>query len=368
MAETINKGGLGSKETHRLPPEAWPRQNSPIADNLAVKRVYQKEPIDETCWAWMKLLREKDPTKRVYPVDPYVEVYQFRENMYGILTISLDGAGDSWIYLIDGPEKAMIIDTSFGLGDLKGLCEEITGGKPLIVVNTHNHFDHAYGNAQFDEVFCHEYEAPVIARQDEHIWDYLFEPDTGRPIWAEFPREALIPWKPYKVTGVPDGYTWDLGGGYEIELISSHGHGGSGAAMYLDKRNRILFPGDNICSDVSGCGNVSYPIEGCNLYRYRECVKKLVARMDEYDSVFPMHFMVDLENRLMPAILETLDAILADPVKNYDWAQTRPSPDGKGTRTRYFKYIPGFSSIAYSIEKEDKEPAPAAITALTKKF
>ncbi len=345
MAETINKGGLGSKETHRLPPEAWPRQNSPIADNLAVKRVYQKEPIDETCWAWMKLLREKDPTKRVYPVDPYVEVYQFRENMYGILTISLDGAGDSWIYLIDGPEKAMIIDTSFGLGDLKGLCEEITGGKPLIVVNTHNHFDHAYGNAQFDEVFCHEYEAPVIARQDEHIWDYLFEPDTGRPIWAEFPREALIPWKPYKVTGVPDGYTWDLGGGYEIELVFLGGHS-AGHAGYLDKQSRIFFAGDDIISMRVGVGG---PRPGTP---HGECASvncmgkqmhKLAKRLDEFDHIFSGHFVGDLESIVVQYMAEACDAVVADPEGAASFV--REGPRGK----QYFRYVEGLGTLSYSM-------------------
>ena len=81
--------------------------------------------------------------------------------------------------------------------------------------------------------------------------------------------------------------------------------------MYLDKHNKILFPGDNICADISGCGSVSYPLEECSLYKYRECVRKLVNRMDEIDWVFPMHFMCDLENRILPAVLEALDATLS---------------------------------------------------------
>ncbi len=342
---TKAKGGLQNKETRRLPEEARPHQNLPIGGDLPVKRVYQKEPINETCWAWMKLLREKDSTKKIYPVDPYVEVYKFRDNLYGILTISLDGAGDSWIYLIDGPEKAMIIDTSFGLGDLKGLCEEITGGKPLIVVNTHNHYDHAYGNAQFDEVFCHEYEAPVIARQDEHIWDYLFEDGVGQGIWAEFPREALIPFKPYKVTGVPNGYTWDLGEGYEIELVFLGGHS-AGHAGYLDKKNRIFFAGDDLISMRVGVGG---PRPGTP---HGECASincmgvqmaKLAKRLEEFDHVFSGHFVSDLESTVVQYMAEACEAIIADPVGAASFV--RETARG----IQYSRYVEGLGLLSYSM-------------------
>ena len=113
----------------------------------------------------MKQLREKDKTRKVYDCNPYIEVYQFRDNMYGLFNQNCDGAGDVWMYLIIGPEKAMLIDT---------LVDEITGGRPIIVVNTHSHFDHAYGNCRFERAYCHEYEAPIIEKQNEHMWDLMY--------------------------------------------------------------------------------------------------------------------------------------------------------------------------------------------------
>ena len=41
--------------------------------------------------AWINNLRENNKTKKIYDVDPFVEVYQFRENFYGLLTNLLDG-------------------------------------------------------------------------------------------------------------------------------------------------------------------------------------------------------------------------------------------------------------------------------------
>ena len=117
-----------------------------VQSDIKSVRLKWQEPQADLSWAYMKQLREKNKTKKIYYVNPYVEVYQFRENLYGLYTYNLDGLSDPWMYVIVGPERALLIDTGFGLGDTKGLVDEITGGLPLMVVNTHNGPDHAYGN------------------------------------------------------------------------------------------------------------------------------------------------------------------------------------------------------------------------------
>ncbi len=332
---------------------------SPINGKSAAKRLVWGAPQNHISWAYMKELRENHPCM-MFECNPYVEVYQFRDNLYGIFNQNCDGAGDVWMWLTVGPEKCLLVDTAYGLGDSKGVVDQITGGKEIIVVNTHDHFDHAFGNCRFGRAYCHEALVPLLQAQDEHMWDYLFDKD-GNNRWLQFDRKDLPQFKPYEIIGVPDGYTWDLGGGYEIELINSNGHGGPGAAMYLDKKNKILFAGDNICSDVSGCGSVSFPIENCSLYKYRECVKKLVARIDEIDYIFPEHFMVNLESCMLYDVLEALDSVLADPEHNYDYIVTSVSGNGGPARSRYFKYIKGFSTMAYGIVDKEPETVPAAV-------
>lgn len=330
--------------------EMWP-----IRSELKSKRIKFDVPQSTVSWAFMKELRENNKTRKIYDVNPYVEVYQFRENLYGLFTENCDGMGDVWMYLVIGPEKAMLIDTAYGLGDLKGLCDELTGGKELIVVNTHDHFDHAYGNCRFEKAYCHEYLVPYVENQHEHMWDYLFDA-WGENIWLEFDREDLPKFKKYEVIGVPDGYTWDLGDGYEIELIHTGGHA-AGHAAFLDKKNRILFTGDNICVDVSGCGSVGKPrangphSECTQLSFYRDRVKYLCDRLDEYDFIFPQHFMNNIEATLMPNILEALDCILEDPENNYDYKKESWGKMRDQKNVRYFKFVKGFSVIAYNIGK-----------------
>lgn len=330
------------KERSRIPEEQRCRQNFPIENQTKLKRIYQTEPIDATCWAYMKLLRERDKTKKIYDVDPYVEVYQFRENLYGLLAESLDGAGDAWMYLLIGPEKAMLIDTAFGLGDLKGLCDELSGGRELIVVNTHGHFDHAYGNCQFDTVYCHEYEAPSLLGQDEHMWDYLFDENDGKGIWCDFDRSALVPFKPYNVVACPDGHVFDLGGGYEVELVSLGGHS-PGQAGYLDKTGRNFFAGDDIISmrvGVNG-GRPGQPFgEYASVRTLRDNMEKLAKRVDEFDHVFSGHFVTDLESAVVLAMRDACSAVVADPDDYTYCAET-----ARGTQ--YFKYVDGLGTLAY---------------------
>lgn len=322
----------------------------PINGASKAKRILWGSPQNQISWAFMKQLREKDKTRKVYDCNPYIEVYQFRDNMYGLFNQNCDGAGDVWMYLIIGPEKAMLIDTAFGLGDMKALVDEITGGMPIIVVNTHSHFDHAYGNCRFERAYCHEYEAPIIEKQNEHMWDYLFD-ENGNNIWLEFDKNDLPKFKKYEVIGVPDGHIFNLGGGYEVELIWLGGHA-PGMAGYLDKKNRIIFMGDDLCSDVSGVASGPRPgaVNGQyqNLTVFRNNLAKLVARMDEYDYVFPSHFIVNLENSVLADELETCDAILKNP-EDFDYEQENVMGTGE-KRTRRFKYIKGFSVLAYTMQ------------------
>lgn len=313
------------------------RVNRPIETAIKGTRLLTREPIDASSWAFMKLLRQTDDTQRIFPIDPYAEVYRIQENIYAILTLSADGMGDSWMYLIDGPGKALLIDTSFGIGNLKGLVEELVGKKPLYVANTHCSYDHSYGNCQFARCFCHENEAPYMeAKQDPHIWDYLFDA-SGKGIWLDFSREDIIPFQKYEVVGVPDGYLFDLGGGYEVELIWVPGHK-PGHAMFLDKHSRILFAGDDIISMRVGIGQND---PNATVEAYRDQLEKLAQRIDEFDSICPGHFIFHLENTVIQSFLDAANAILKDPAH-----PSRRELDDKGNPI-LLKYVRGMGSIAY---------------------
>lgn len=281
--------------------------------------------------AWLKALRTFSPAEHTYNINPHVEVYPFRKNLYGLMFSLLDTGGYGWMWLIDGPERAMLIDTGYGLGDLKGLCSEITGGKPLIVGNTHCSCDHSYGNCQFEQVYCHELQTVDLNwKQDPRIWDYLINEDSSC-LCVPFDRADIIPFRTYQVIGVPDGHHFDLGQGYEIELIWTPGHQ-PGHAAYLDKQGRFLLGGDCICcGDISISGGSDFhadPRHARDLFqgsRYpsedpcrtvaaqREGLLRLAARLDDFDRVFCGHGIQDFSSEIVLDLIETCGKILAHP-------------------------------------------------------
>lgn len=60
--------------------------------------------------------------------------------------------GQVFGYLVVGSERAVLIDTGCGIGDLRSFVEQLTD-KPVTVLLTHGHLDHAPGAVQFDEVY-----------------------------------------------------------------------------------------------------------------------------------------------------------------------------------------------------------------------
>lgn len=338
---------LTLKEKTRLDPQLRCRQNTRIHTELDARRVYQKEPIDTLSWAYMKLLRERDRTKKTYACNPFVEVYRFRESLYGILSESADGAGDAWAYLDVGADKALLVDTGFGIGNLSAVVQELIGSKPLIVVNTHGHFDHAYGNCQFDCVYCHEYEAPAIAAQNAHMWDYLFdEAQPERGIWLEFRRADLIPFRKYAVIACPDGFEFDLGESHKVELIHLGGHT-PGHCAFLDKKHGWLFCGDDIVSMRVGLGgprpNACHP-ECATIPYFTQRLELLEQRRSEYAHLFTGHFITDLEAACVTDMLEACRAICADPEGACSYKKDFPAE----ALTRYYREVKGLGIISYS--------------------
>lgn len=297
-------------------------------------------------WSFMKILREYSTLKQFYPeINPYAEVYKFRDNLYCIYTESLDGAGDPWMYLIDGPKKCMLIDTGFGVGDLKGLIEKLVGKKEIIVANTHAHFDHAYGNCQFDTCYCHVNEVPRMKQKNNsHIWDYLFD-ETGMPKWTEFDRKDIVPYHEYDIVGIEDGHLFDLGDGYIVEAVLLPGHT-PGQCGYYDHHNHTIFIGD-----MTGIGkripDEPYA-EYCSVKAMNRALKKLAPRFEEIQGVFPGHGMLDQSSLYLQYILDATQAILDDPT-NYD--QKKEIITAKGERKTFlFKFIYQGTAIRYQLD------------------
>ena len=255
------------------------------------------------------------PMGTVYDEDPYMTVYSFHEGVYSMygkdLSMPDEEYGGSWIELIIGEERAMLIDTGFGIGSLKSLVDKLTGGMELIVVNTHSHADHSGGNSQFGKIYCHEYEAEEL--RDSLTMEHWLREDERFKSSANYSAEDILPFKTYDVVGCKNNTVFDLGGGHEVELIYLPGHT-AGGCTYLDKKNRILFSGDAIMSPNQNLGfrSAHHP-EKLTVQAYYEELVKLSARLDEFDCLYSGHRSFILDKSVVTDVTAACKDILEDP-------------------------------------------------------
>ena len=69
-----------------------------------------------------------------------IPYYEFSEGIFEI-----DEFDCASIFVIVGEERALVLDTGTGIGDLRRVIENRITAKPYDVVLTHNHVDHAGG-------------------------------------------------------------------------------------------------------------------------------------------------------------------------------------------------------------------------------
>ena len=70
-------------------------------------------------------------------------------------TYEIDEFDCGSIFVLVGADKAMVIDTGSGIGDLRGVIANITD-KPIVLVITHAHGDHVGGLGWFDDYYMNK--------------------------------------------------------------------------------------------------------------------------------------------------------------------------------------------------------------------
>ncbi|CBL20065.1 Zn-dependent hydrolases, including glyoxylases [Ruminococcus sp. SR1/5] len=116
------------------------------------------------------------------------------------------------MYVINGTERALLLDTGLGLTDLKEEVLKLCGEKSLIVVNTHAHVDHNSGNYQFEEVCVGRYDEPfshqIVDQELREMSELMF---FEIPEKEGFSFEMWNPGPARKICTVRDGDIFDLG-------------------------------------------------------------------------------------------------------------------------------------------------------------
>ncbi len=310
----------------------------------------QLRPLRDSTIPYLEELRKKYGST-VYDINPYVEVFKIRDNVYAMYAPCTHAVADNWIYLVEGPEKALFIDNGYGIGDLKGLGEYLTG-KPVISAVTHCHGDHAGGNPQWDKIYCHEYCAQMLNKQmqDYDSWWKRFNHVGEEQERHYYKDEDIIPFNPYEPVALKNHAIINLGEDYDIELIHTGAHS-PGLSVFLDKKGRILYTGDALFyAPEKGPGigihrprpDLVHP-ECMGLVYYSHAIAELASRVDEFDYVMAGHGYVDGPASVATDAHTAVKEIMEDPY-NYSF-------QGGGRHgTRHFIKRVGYAEVLYDID------------------
>lgn len=186
--------------------------------------------------------------------------------------------GSENMYLLEGDERALLLDTGYGVGNLREFVEKLTD-KPVIVANTHYHPDHAAGNGEFEEVFMSR-----GALEDA--------PSVDTPGAVPFDIRKL-PYPDYKKSWLKDGDQIDLGGRV-LEVLEAKPAHCSSSLFFLDRKERMLFCGDDLEAaqvmmfDNSCNPDVVYDAKE-RLVNMRSNLNRLKDLGEAYDWILPNH-------------------------------------------------------------------------------
>ena len=256
--------------------------------------------------ASLPLSAESDDWYQIYEsadgVFSIVEPYQWQE------TIS---------HLIVGSERALLFDTGIGLIPIKPVIERITD-LPVIVLNSHTHYDHVGGNWEFDTVLAVDSvytRANMAGFENKRIsGDFLPEAFCkGAPEGAEVASFHTPAWT---ASGfVEDGEIIDLGG-RKLEVLHVPGHTPDALAL-LDAGNRLLFTGDS-WYDAS----LWLFVRETNIEDYEASISRLAALESRVDYLLGAHNLAIVNanrlNRLESVIRKIRSGANADEKDNYN--------------------------------------------------
>jgi glyoxylase-like metal-dependent hydrolase (beta-lactamase superfamily II) len=238
---------------------------------------------------------------------------------------------NSW--LVAGRDRALLVDTGLGIEPIRPVAEA-TADLPVEVVNTHHHFDHTGGNAEFDTVAVHERGVALLAAGappaeraaylaytrallgtadayrdlDRRFFHLLTDDADPRPLPAEFDAEAWV--RPGPPPGpapraLRDGDVLDLGG-RTLTVLHTPGHSPDSLCLF-DDREGLLLGGDTLNS-----GPIYAQAPESDLEDFARSTARLAGLAREVSLVGMGHFGHGLaEPRYLADVAEAFDRLVS---------------------------------------------------------
>ena len=208
--------------------------------------------------------------------------------------VSLDNAAPH-PHVVEGTEKAAIIDTTDLELDLREYVEKYVTDKPLVVISTHSHGDHTANNVLFED--CPIYMSEVCW---EEVKANRENPRSNKPEWQKGDT--------YTPIIIKDGDIIDLGD-RKLECIHFAGCHSDSSMVYLDLKYGCLFTGD----EFEGGQVLIMGARGNNcIEKYRDNLVKLRERINgRATCVCPPHNGSPHDILILDYMIENCERIMS---------------------------------------------------------
>lgn len=206
--------------------------------------------------------------------------------------------GSENMYLLEGEKKALLIDTGYGVGNLRKFVEKLTD-KEIIVANTHYHPDHAAGNGEFEKVYMsrgYALDAPAV----ENIGAVPFD-------------ITKLPFSDYEKVIIGEGDKIELGN-RTVEVIDVKRAHCNSSLFFLDRGHRMFFCGDELESaqvllfDNSKNPKVSYDVKE-RLLNFKDNCLRVKNLEGEFDMLLPNHNGYPISKSYIDEYIELVNKI-----------------------------------------------------------
>jgi len=217
------------------------------------------------------------------------------EPRYGIAGVNM--------HLVLGRERAALIDTGLGIGDLGAVVRELTS-LPVEVLNTHSHWDHCGANALFSQRAIHALEAGWVAEEPDmsELREAMQQPAAQAALPPGFEIAA------YRIAALPatrhlsHDEVIDLGG-RALRVVHTPGHA-PGHVAFWDEANGILFSGD-----AAYRGPMFACFEGCDPAAFTHSLRTLAA-LPNVRRLYPGHEEVIEDGQWLAHVARCAEAAL----------------------------------------------------------
>ncbi|HIS46084.1 MAG TPA: MBL fold metallo-hydrolase [Candidatus Scybalocola faecigallinarum] len=259
-------------------------------------------------------------------------------------------AEKSFGYLITGKDKAALIDTGSGFGDLKSAIRQVTD-LPLYIINTHGHGDHTGGNAQFDEKIwihssdmdlCRQHCSYAMRKESVERAKHSKNYETGEVcniLPEDFDEEDYCTRGTGNLVPVKEGDIFALDGA-TLEIIFTPGHT-QGEISVLYKEKNLMFTGDTTGSFVW-----LFDKDSTDIVTYIKTLEKMIElNAKEYIGAHSPRVMYLDDLLLYKHAAEEADYSKGEPFISFAGTETKPRVCAVGGYTLKDMFKPGFAAV-----------------------